>query len=200
MIQTQREANELDVVDEPGVQEQPPNLAASAFAERRDETALKDPEQRISERQPQPSQAQPSAPLAGPEPATGLVETEIGSLPGDLWRLIGETPPGAAQPAAASTDRKTGRDNLAIPAPELRLGHPAPPIRVALGVPSPATVVQRQAEPASDAPTGGSPGPGQLADGLQQPTIPEVDLQELARKVYQEIKHKLAIEWERRRF
>lgn len=140
------------------------------------------------------------------EAAVGLVPTEIGTLPPDLWTLIGQQPP----EVTASREVMASPEAMA-PAPPMSAGSP---------------VVQRSADgvatavpPLRDAPTS---SPSVLSDYIQleegeeasRPTAApgeggeetaekkeneEIDINELARQVYAHIRNQLTIDKERER-
>jgi hypothetical protein len=116
-----------------------------------------------------------SAPGITPEE---LVPTEIGPLPGDLWRLLGQSPP-KTKPTPSSA---------AAPSAEITVMEQQSALEPSHSDSLP--YVQRQADQAGPAPA--QTTTGQESDAAQGP-----DINELARKVYTEIKRKLALEWER---
>jgi hypothetical protein len=154
-------------------------------------------------------------------PQPEMVQTEIGPLPADLWQLLGESLPG--QPLLEKQDLPVKHQNAASPPgrpdperqavtaaeatnlPEIPAGQaqkmtPNQPQQKNGGA---ATVIQRVlddnevvmepvdiAEPAQvETTTQAEPG---QADAL--------DLDELARQVFTEIKRRLSVEWERYRW
>jgi len=145
--------------------------------------------------------------------ASDAVPTIIGPLPGDLWNLIGEPVPGdgpmdgpASAPQAApkaggaggdAPYKSTGREKLPAITPKYDGNQePAPIYHADVAEPVQRAVIQRQSEETS---------PTQLAaqstaEGAQEPPAAgsqPVNLDELSRKVYAEIKRKLAHEKER---
>lgn len=126
------------------------------------------------------------------------VETEIGTLPGDLWQLINqEVPKQIEQPSPATTisteEKKLGKKPKAISMPMEPVSRPA---ALQAGGPaiSESAVIQReiiQESTAEDevASEDTSENGGSEAE--------EVDTDELARKVYTQIRRRLAVEWER---
>jgi hypothetical protein len=90
------------------------------------------------------------------------VETEIGTLPADLWELIDRRPP----------PPETGRP-VTVAAPALQR---APAAELAAPV-----------------------GPAETADAKREVDGPEVDVDELARQVYAQLRRRLLVEWERLR-
>jgi hypothetical protein len=117
--------------------------------------------------------------------------TEIGPLPIDLWELIGESPQSAQpQPMQSASPATSGK-----PAPRESLA----PQNVKKIPEAPAGFVQRQpAEPGTAASTGISGAAGAAESQAEQPQA-EIDMDELARRVYGEVKKRLALEWERMR-
>ena len=130
------------------------------------------------------------------------VETEIGPLPSDLWELIGESPRPARAPVreesrALSTTRGLSRT--------MQGAEPAAPSEPVPGESPDSTdgeifrevtpeLVQRQASEPSSA--GGQAGAAALSTA--NPPA-EMDMDELAVRVYGEVKKRLAVEWERLR-
>ncbi len=148
---------------------------------------------------------------------TELVQTEIGPLPADLWHLLGQTPPSVQQvppglpvppgppvpSGAAHVRAEAGADEMPAERPTLAgaqgfiLSDAARKPAVS-PAPMPA-IVQRQAqETDSSVPTQRPEGEETQVEG-QAETGAEVDTDELARKVYAQIKRRLAVEWERLR-
>ena len=137
-----------------------------------------------------------------PSRASETVETEIGPLPSDLWELIGESPRPARAPVrkesrALSTTRGLSRT--------MQGAEPAAPSEPVPGESPGSTegeifrevtpeLVQRQASEPSSA--GGQAGAAALSTA--NPPA-EMDMDELAVRVYGEVKKRLAVEWERLR-
>jgi hypothetical protein len=121
----------------------------------------------------------------------GLVPTEIGELPTDLWRLIGQEPPLAA-PTPPSPLQRQAESGLepALPAvlPAERKSR-AEGQYVTYQAP---TTLQR-----AEAPETTEPAP-QASDD-EAGDAEGANLDELSRRVYQEVKRRLANEWERMR-
>ena len=119
------------------------------------------------------------------------VPTEIGPLPQDLWRLIGQQPPqqesapgSPIHPIVSRTPEKK-RSAPKVETPQPRSGD-SPKISESFIAP-PAPFIQRaeiEGEAASQ-------------ESGSDEQAPELDTDELARKVYAEIKHRLTTEWER---
>ncbi len=116
--------------------------------------------------------------------ASEAVETEIGPLPVDLWELIGESPQ-AAQPrpmqtaSPATIGQPVQRESLAP-----QNGKKMPE--------APTGFIQKQPEGL------GAAGDQPVAAAAAEPQA-EIDMDELARRVYGEVKRRLALEWERMR-
>jgi hypothetical protein len=131
-----------------------------------------------------------------------MVGTQIGSLPADLWQLIGENPPARepSAPAAIHSPAQSRPKQMQNSASQVMR---APDSSFTAQADSPShqsQAIQHQAEPTA-APVQAVAGrePASRED-QEEPADQEVDIQELAKKVYSEIKQKLALEWERRRF
>jgi hypothetical protein len=148
------------------------------------------------------------------------VPTEIGALPVDLWNLIGESPPIRAQeersPAPQSEPPEPTHMQPASLDGPFAAKRPAEQAPLPTVVPAassqlePGWMVQRSPEPVegSDSPSAGAaPVTGadalagaETATGRAGSALPsEKDLDELAVRVYGEVKKRLAVEWERMR-
>lgn len=165
---------------------------------------------------------------------SGLVQTEIGPLPADLWYLLGQSPPrqsphGVEPEAAPSTDRDAALTRAVADA-EARPVSPAPstseqpaaqevrssmvqgerpqisqamPATVAREDVGPATIIQRRPDvggvetESAGQPEGGEAETEAAARPSQRQPAEEPDVDELARRVYAEIKRRLSVEWER---
>ena len=137
-----------------------------------------------------------------------LIETPIGPLPADLWSLIGEPVPqnaeargqtpgvqtaSATQPQMAPAPRQT-----MVPAAPAR--GPAVIQRIVAEPPVEEESLPAQEEtPAADATESAAEPPVDRGAEPQdrEEASPAVDLDELARRVYDEVKHRLAMERER---
>ncbi|MCP4360643.1 MAG: hypothetical protein GY796_21760 [Chloroflexi bacterium] len=126
-----------------------------------------------------------SAP-ATEKPAQETVLTEIGELPADLWQLIGDQPPSKTEQAAVAPSAVQPTAQL-----QPAVTH---------------TFVQREAAPApveDSAPLStdvADNGPT-AAEGEEESEAKkeELDVDDLARQVYGQVKRRLAVEWERTR-
>lgn len=143
-----------------------------------------------------------------------LVQTEIGSLPTDLWHLLGQSPPrqsphgvepepATSRPAPPTTDGEAAAKR-AVAAAEARPVPPASPTSEQSatqgGAPS---VIQRRPDEAgvdtgsaAGAEAGGAETETAAPPG-ERGAAEEPDVDELARRVYAEIKRRLSVEWER---
>ncbi len=147
------------------------------------------PEKKAPPRQPPKPQPQQSA--ADVE----TVPTAIGPLPADLWRLIGDDLPMVMRAAVPETqtepERLMAAQRSSAPpetsAPERPQTQPAA---------IQATAATAQA-PTTTETTGSSPEAEAESETSAETAEPDVD--ELARRVYSEIKRKLSVEWERMR-
>jgi hypothetical protein len=165
----------------------------------------KDDAQPVPVVQAKPVGQQPHVqPMPVVKPEADMIPTAIGPLPSDLWTLIDQAPE-AAQPVSPNVAPAASE---VIPARKAETDH-----RVAMPVPeSPSPSVQRQVidqAPVSRAPggmvvqlveappdTGESP---EQAPAEAQQAGGEVNIDELAMRVYGEVKRRLSIEWERLR-
>ena len=130
------------------------------------------------------------------------VETEIGPLPSDLWELIGESPRPARAPVreesrALSTTRGLSRTmqgaELAAPSEPVPGESPGSTEGEIFREVTPELVQRQASEPSS---AGGQAGAAALSTA--NPPA-EMDMDELAVRVYGEVKKRLAVEWERLR-
>lgn len=122
-----------------------------------------------------------------PAPRLSLVPTEIGPLPEDLWSLIGEQVPSENTPArqdSLSTQGHPAPEAAVVQRMQSNLASPQLPSAAAPDI-SPAA----QGAPATPVPQQGTTG--------QTPPVANVDVDELSRQVYQQIRTKLQVEWER---
>lgn len=127
-----------------------------------------------------------------------LIETAIGPLPADLWQLIGQKPPETEPhpPAHDSITSAVQQVESTGPQKESLRQETSSPEKTVNIVDFPA-VVQRQ--PVAEA-TALSPEQQRDASlSPQQAAETEPDVDELARKVYAKIRHRLSMEWERLR-
>jgi hypothetical protein len=149
-----------------------------------------------------PAQEQPSDEGLG---ESELVQTEVGPLPADLWHLIGESspkrPPPETAPSRSGPEAKD-RESAVKQAVAAAEASPIPPARTSAAQPTTqggaSTVIQRRPDVASvetggvsEAETEAAAPPG------EQSAVEEPDVDELARRVYAEIKRRFSVEWER---
>jgi hypothetical protein len=122
-----------------------------------------------------------------------MIQTEIGDLPADLWRLIGQQPP-VARPSPSLTS------SPATPTQTARL---AAPQAAQVATPSSTPVVQREmaSEAVGSAVGGVETAVSSLTDGEPEADqkAQEVDIDELSRQVYAQLKRRLTAEKERER-
>ena len=154
----------------------------------------------------------PATPGAVPATAPRTVETEIGALPADLWELIGETPPTPQSVARKlPVESRTPASKPApVPVAQTQPSAPGPTLQrttisTTAQAPTRATATQQsgpvqtstQQAPASEP---AASEPGDAAEPETESTgEPEVDVDKLARRIYTEIRRRLAVEWERAR-
>jgi hypothetical protein len=154
-----------------------------------------------ADQQPRPSLPGPPPDLvqrkSSEDPREEMYPTEIGALPADLWQLIGEKPPLPSQ--IPPTQGHPGR--RAQPAFPTTV---ASPVMRAVADRSPdpqsQTTIEKQTQIEENDSSSQmvQEAASEKEDG--QSNAQEMDIQELAKKVYNEIKNRLAIEWERTRF
>ena len=125
------------------------------------------------------------------------VNTAIGPLPADLWWLLGEKPP-SGEPVS-ETNNKIATDFNQQDTPQVQRSYSEPETSVEKSVnatPIP-NMIQRQT--VSDKPLlSNSPEPVK-SEGAEKTKQGEPDLDDLARRVYGEVRRRLATEWERTR-
>jgi hypothetical protein len=127
------------------------------------------------------------APAPPPVSESRSIETEIGPLPADLWHLIGQEPPRQASAEIQPPDSfeaAPARTTAAVAS--LPLGARAP-------------VIQRQEESRTAPAEPGLPESEAGAAASATSSSEEVDVDELARRVYREVKRRMSLEWERMR-
>jgi hypothetical protein len=128
---------------------------------------------------------------------TPPVNTAIGPLPADLWWLLGQKPPTDRPVSQPAVQRTIDPGQKEAPASENKVSN-SQPAEPQTEPPSMRGVIQRQILPKDSLPSRG-----------QEPTSPpnveepkhmeSLDLDDLARRVYAEVRRRLAAEWERRR-
>ncbi len=155
---------------------------------------------------------EPAAPKP-PSVEAEIVDSAVGPLPADLWRLIGEQPPArpsesskvAAIPAAPAQNHSAKMMEMASPK-SLESSDAGSSSQISLSekaVPSPSAgkpLIQRTAEESpSEASSGSAASQGSAASEQQANHPPELDMEDLSVKVYAEVKRRLSIEWDRLR-
>lgn len=128
--------------------------------------------------------------------------TEIGELPADLWQLIGEEPP--AHSESISVKEPPVSQNFSSTSKQMsvhvmRAEENGFSSHTCSTTATPG-VLQRQAETEQAPQAPEQTREDQEGLNQEQGAAQEIDIQELAKKVYSEIKSKLALEWERSRF
>ncbi len=205
---------------EPDADAQAPIQTATIPSQPRETEGTRAPEAKATRGESAtPTQQMPSSSLSSGEDQPVMVETAIGPLPGDLWELIGEPVPPAngfgeapqeARPARATTT-ETQRPQPERPAqpPEVEpagrrptriepvAGTLEPPSATLIAPPSPgptrppATTVQRAEADTGETPDAQPEAETESGGGM--------DVDELARRVYGEVRRRLAVELERMR-
>ena len=158
---------------------------------------------------PQPEPASSTVLRPGSEiPSADLIETDIGPLPADLWRLLDQPPPHKVDreaPALKPLDgppHAASRVETAISAVEKSrprpTGTPAPESQALPAIQrsthSPGVAQARETPTEQAAARRDEPGEDRGQDQA------EADTDELARRVYAQIKEFIAVEWERCRW
>jgi hypothetical protein len=131
-----------------------------------------------------------------------MVHTEIGPMPSDLWRLIGQTPPSQSKTVEVASPGQRPLPTQEHSAHVMRTGGKQPSIPIApftYDAPEPPDL-QRTAEmeqiSSSEMSTKETTPTETVTDEAPE-SEGEVKVEQLARLVYAEIKHKLSIEAER---
>ena len=122
-----------------------------------------------------------------------MVPTAIGDLPSDLWQILGETPPAPVPTAQRSVETDPSSPAQAGPPAKLVTEEfQSPDIQRSLrDLGSSAGQLDQTRGSGQEESAGGDEG-GEGEKG-------EVDVNELARKVYPEIRRRLQVDWERGR-
>ncbi len=140
-----------------------------------------------------------------------LIQTSIGPLPSDLWRLVQQTPPRRQSLLPKDTaDSLSENRSECVGGEVLNNQTPAPsaPDRPGLAAHlidrTDSDFIQRDPVPEPDQGQVGSPSKATLPFIPPGSSSPQVSgdnqkLHELARRVYAEIRRQLAVDWERRR-
>lgn len=139
-------------------------------------------------------------------PPDSLVPTDIGPLPVDLWHLLNQPQPASNHPSQAAVPTPPQSGISSTPAPPLE--GPAEPISKGNSLPvsslqtHPGNLVQTSPDRGDS--TAGSATDRATTQNSEQTETPQrseplLDLDELANRVYLDIKRKLAVEWERSR-
>jgi hypothetical protein len=123
----------------------------------------------------------PTPPIPTIQRQPEAVPTEIGELPSDLWQLIGQEPPHTAPTKVAPPTKPANGNGTAVVQREAATQ--SPPTETSPNTEAPDTTLE-----AAAGPEGGDE---------EKKTEEEIDIDELARQVYSELKYQLSIEWER---
>ena len=137
----------------------------------------------------QPQRAQGFAPLAE-EDQTAMVQTEIGPLPEDLWEILGEPVPTEEVPSDTRPtlmEHRTEERNIDTE-PETP---PSPLSNLERPTRRPTGVVQRAEAPTTET----SETPAETGEKPED----SLDIDELARRVYGEVRRRIDVEFERMR-
>ncbi len=137
---------------------------------------------------PEPVESSATSPPAEPAKEPYLVPTAIGDLPSDLWQMLGETPP-PKQAVQRTADRAPARPVRREPPQALVTEEFHPPD------------IQQARAPVTSArqPVDSDEGGQEEAAGEEGEGGGEIDVTELARQVYPEIRRRLQVDWERGR-
>jgi hypothetical protein len=156
--------------------------------------------------EPPPTTVQRRVEIELQAPSSEMIPTDIGPLPSDLWQLVGHTVPESSPEKAKRGENTPSEVVSPTNSPSLASGQTQPPISMQSQVEMP-NLIQRQVE----APTTGQveaenltaiaainaqPGAGSPIGHVSV----GINLEELARKVYGEVRRRLAIERERIRW
>jgi hypothetical protein len=122
-----------------------------------------------------------------------MVPTAIGDLPSDLWQMLGETPPAPKPRVQRSADSS--------PSPPAQADRPAKLVTEEFQSPDiqRTSIDSESSAGSSDQTQGGGQDETAGGDEGGAGMNGEVDVNELARKVYPEIRRRLQVDWERGR-
>lgn len=134
-----------------------------------------------------PAESAAATPPAGPVTAPYLVPTEIGDLPSDLWQMLGETPPQPKPAVQRTADTPPGRPAQTDPPPKL--------VTVEFHAPD----IQQVGDLGGSSRESAGSGQGDQEDSGNEEGEGEIDVAEIARQVYPEIRRRLQVDWERGR-
>jgi hypothetical protein len=144
-------------------------------------------------------QRQYQAPQMMENPDESRVSTVIGPLPADLWRLLGQKPPAATATPQVEAGTASGQKQPETPADS---NHKSPPHAAVEGPvnhqSSSSETVQRQPLD-HPLPLPASQQEKSSSTHGEKNKHQEADLDDLARRVYAEVKRRLTTEWERMR-
>jgi hypothetical protein len=142
-------------------------------------------------------------PAAQPAAASRLIPTQAGPLPADLWDLLGEKPPEPEQPsvepaAGEKSDQPAPLQSNA--ASQASAVNQASTSAVRLPVSPGPALIQRKLEDVPPPPETVNPAAESTAQKpAEKAAAPKIDVDDLARQVYSELKRRLAVEMERLR-
>jgi hypothetical protein len=125
------------------------------------------------------------------------VSTMIGPLPADLWWLLGEKPPSGAPASKINNERTTSVSRNEIPRDQGNVSHPEASAEKLSNETSMPSVIQRQT--VSDEPLISNRSEPVGPPPVEETSQTKPDLDDLARRVYAEVRRRLAAEWERTR-
>jgi hypothetical protein len=144
------------------------------------------------QRQSQDSHASKEVSEASP------VNTVIGPLPADLWWLLGQKPPSAVPASQPDIQRTIQPDQKQLLPEQSNIANSHTPAEQPVEAPAMPSAIQRQMvsnEPLQSSQQG--PASPTRAEEIGHMELPDLD--DLARRVYAEVRRRLAAEWERRR-
>jgi hypothetical protein len=157
-----------------------------------------------------PDKAKASIPEAGHRDSAAVetavadsttVPTQIGTLPADLWQLIGQEPPTIMRTALSEQISSTATQPARSAATQQQTAPERPTSQTIEPPPTPeaeqkegATETQQSDAGEETSDTQQAPESSETADESAKP-----DVDELARRVYANLKRRLSIEWERMR-
>lgn len=125
------------------------------------------------------------------------VNTPIGPLPADLWWLLGEKPPSSRPASKINNERSKSFSQKEFFQDQRNVSNPEISAEKLINTSSMPNVIQRQT--VSDEPLP-SNRPKQVSSPRAEETIhTESELDDLARRVYAEVRRRLKVDWERKR-
>ena len=126
---------------------------------------------------------------------TPPVNTVIGPLPADLWWLLGEQPPSSEAAPKTNNNMAKNLNRKEAPQEQSNVFNPKISTENLVNATSMPNIIQRQT--VADQPSVTNRQEEVHSPRVEKKTYAEPDLDDLARRVYAEVRRRLATEWER---